>query len=80
MAERQFEPGMATRLYDKDLNIVLELAREVGQTLPAAGVVRKHLDEMIARGEGSRDLAALIQTVERLWNQELGQKRVHGTR
>ena len=66
MAERQFEPGMATRLYDKDLNIVLDLAREVGRTLPAAGVVRKHIDEMIARGEGNRDLSALIQTVERI--------------
>ena len=66
MAERQFEPGIATRIYDKDLNIVLDLAREVGRTLPATDVVRKHIDEMIARGEGSRDLAALIQTVERL--------------
>ena len=66
MAERQFEPGMATRLYDKDLNIVLDLARDVGRRLPAASVVRTHLDEMIARGEGNKDLAALIQTVERL--------------
>ena len=66
MAERQFEPGIATRLYDKDLTIILDLAREVGRTLPAAGVVRKHIDEMIARGEGSRDLAALIETVKRL--------------
>ena len=66
MAERQFEPGMATRLYDKDLSIVLDLAREVGRTLPAAGVVRKHIDEMIARGEGNKDLSALIQTVDRI--------------
>ena len=66
MADRQFEPGIATRLYDKDLTIVLDLAREAGRTLPAASVVRKHIDEMIARGEGSRDLAALIETVERL--------------
>ena len=65
MAERQFDPGMATRLYDKDLNIVLDLAREVGQALPAATVVRTHIDEMMARGEANRDLAALIQTVER---------------
>jgi 2-hydroxy-3-oxopropionate reductase len=63
MAQRQFTPGMATRLYDKDLDIVLDLAREAGQRLPAAIVVRKHLDDMVARGDADKDLAALIQIV-----------------
>jgi 2-hydroxy-3-oxopropionate reductase len=66
MAERQFTPGMATRLYDKDLSIVLDLAREVRQPLPAAAVVRRHLDRMVADGHENRDLAALIELVERL--------------
>jgi 2-hydroxy-3-oxopropionate reductase len=66
MAERQFTPGMATRLYDKDLGIVLDLAREAGQPLPAAAVVRRHLDRMMANGKAQQDLAALIETVERL--------------
>ena len=63
MAQRQFTPGMATRLYDKDLDIVLDLAREAGQQLPAAVVVRKHLDDMVARGDADKDLAALIRIV-----------------
>ena len=63
---REFTPGMATRLYDKDLNIVLELAREAGQALPAASVVRAHLDRLVAEGKSNRDLAALIEAVERL--------------
>ena len=54
---------MATRLYDKDLKIVLDLAREAGQNLPAALVVRTHLDDMVARGDADKDLAALIQIV-----------------
>jgi 2-hydroxy-3-oxopropionate reductase len=66
MAERQFTPGMATRLYDKDLSIVLDLAREAGQALPAAAVVRRHLDRMVAEGKANQDLAAIIETVERL--------------
>jgi 2-hydroxy-3-oxopropionate reductase len=66
MAERQFTPGMATRLYDKDLGIILDLAREAGQPLPAAAVVRRHLDRMMANGRANQDLAALIETVERL--------------
>lgn len=65
MAERQFTPGMATRLYDKDLGIVLDLAREAGQPLPAASVVRRHLDRMMADGKAHQDLAALIEIVER---------------
>jgi 2-hydroxy-3-oxopropionate reductase len=63
MVRRQFTPGMPTRLYDKDLNIVLGLAREAGQQLPAAVVVRKHLDDMVASGDADKDLAALIQIV-----------------
>jgi 2-hydroxy-3-oxopropionate reductase len=66
MADRQFTPGMATRLYDKDLSIVLDLAREAGQALPAAAVVRAHLDRMMADGKAHQDLAALIETVEGL--------------
>ena len=65
MAERRFTPGMATRLYDKDLDIVLELARQAGQRLPAASVVREHLDGLMKEGKGDDDLAALIETVER---------------
>jgi 2-hydroxy-3-oxopropionate reductase len=65
MAERTFTPGMATRLYDKDLAIVLDLAREAGQDLPAAKVVRAHIDRMVAEGKSSSDLAALIEIVER---------------
>jgi 2-hydroxy-3-oxopropionate reductase len=64
MAQRQFTPGMATRLYDKDLSIVLDLAREAGQALPAAAVVRTHLDRLVADGKAGQDLAALIEIVE----------------
>jgi 2-hydroxy-3-oxopropionate reductase len=65
MAER-LTPGMATRLYDKDLSIVLDLARDAGQALPAAAVVRGHLDRMVAEGKANQDLAAIIGIVERL--------------
>ena len=58
-------PGWPTRLYDKDLNIVLDLAQEAGQEVPAAAVVRRHLDRVVADGKSNRDLAALIEIVER---------------
>ena len=65
MAKRDFKPGMAARLYDKDLGFVLELAREAGLDLPAASIVRARLDRLVAEGRSTQDLAALIELVER---------------
>jgi 3-hydroxyisobutyrate dehydrogenase-like beta-hydroxyacid dehydrogenase len=56
---------MATRLYDKDLGFVLDLAREAGLELPAAAILRARLDCLVAEGRSSSDLAALIELVER---------------
>ena len=64
MAKRDFTPGMAARLYDKDLGFVLELAREAGLDLPAASIVRTRLDQLVAEGKSTQDLAALIELVE----------------
>jgi 2-hydroxy-3-oxopropionate reductase len=65
MARRDFTPGMAARLYDKDLGFVLELARDAGLELPAASILRARLDRLVAEGRSSSDLAALIELVER---------------
>jgi 3-hydroxyisobutyrate dehydrogenase-like beta-hydroxyacid dehydrogenase len=65
MAERDFTPGMAARLYDKDIGFVLELARDAGLELPAASLVRRRLDELVAEGKTSQDLASIIELVER---------------
>jgi 2-hydroxy-3-oxopropionate reductase len=65
MVERQFAPGMPARLYDKDLKIVLDLAADVRQPLPAAAVVREHMNDLVERGGSNEDLAALIQVIER---------------
>jgi len=65
MAKRDFKPGMAARLYDKDLGFVLDLAREAGLDLPAASIVRARLDRLVAEGRSSSDLAAIIELVER---------------
>lgn len=65
MARRDFTPGMAARLYDKDLGFVLDLARDAGLELPAASIVRARLDRLVAEGRSGSDLAALIELVER---------------
>jgi 2-hydroxy-3-oxopropionate reductase len=64
MIERNFENGIETRLYYKDLDIVLGLAHELGLALPAAALTMQNINALIGRGEGRNDLSALIQVVE----------------
>ena len=66
MVEREFAAGIETRLYHKDLDIVLELAHGMGQALPAAAVVMQHINALVGRGGGGSDLSALIQVIESL--------------
>lgn len=68
MVERRYEDGIETRLYHKDLGIVLDAAREAGQPLPAAAVVMKHLNTLIARNQGKKDLSVLIEVIGELEN------------
>ena len=64
MAARQFENGIAARLYRKDLQIVLDLARTVGVELPAGAVTMEHIARIVARGRENEDLSVLITEVE----------------
>jgi 2-hydroxy-3-oxopropionate reductase len=64
MVERNFENGIETRLYYKDLDIVLALAHEFGLALPAAALTMQNINALIGRGEGRSDLSALIEVVE----------------
>jgi 2-hydroxy-3-oxopropionate reductase len=64
MVDRQFEPGIEARLYHKDLGIVLDVARDAGQPLPAAAVVMDHLRTMMSRNQGNKDLSVLIELLE----------------
>jgi 2-hydroxy-3-oxopropionate reductase len=64
MVSRDFAAGIETRLYHKDLDIVLELAHGLGQALPAVAVVMQHINAMMGRGDGPSDLSALIKVIE----------------
>jgi len=64
MADRQFEAGIAARLYRKDIGIVFDAARTLGVDLPAGQVVRSHIDRLFDRGLAESDLSALITVVE----------------
>jgi 2-hydroxy-3-oxopropionate reductase len=64
MVERNFGNGIDTRLYHKDLGIVLELARESGVASPGGAAVMQQINALMGQGRGQDDLAALITVVE----------------
>lgn len=64
MVDHNFDNGIDTRLYHKDLGIVLELAHQAQIALPGAALVMQHINALMAQGKGRQDLAALITVLE----------------
>lgn len=64
MVDREFAAGIETRLYHKDLHIVLDLAHELGFAAPAAALAMQNINALVGRGEGKNDLSALIKVLE----------------
>ena len=70
MVEREFTAGIETRLYHKDLDIVLALAHALGQPLPAGALVMQHINALVGRGEARSDLSVLITVLESMVNRK----------
>ena len=66
MVSRDFSAGIESRLYHKDLGIVLGLAHSSGTALPAAALTMQFVNALIGRGRGRDDLSALITVIEEL--------------
>lgn len=66
MVERNFANGIDTRLYHKDLGIVLELARAAGIASPGGAAVMQQINALMGQGRGQDDLAALITVLEQM--------------
>lgn len=66
--ERNFEPGFRTELQRKDINIVLQTAREMAVSMPGTALVMENLNALMAQGHGKDDHSALALLVEQLAN------------
>lgn len=66
MLDDDYRPGFKTRLHQKDMNIVLQTARELGLALPAAALVMQHMNALMGTGDGELDSSAVMKVVERL--------------
>jgi 2-hydroxy-3-oxopropionate reductase len=66
MVEHNYANGIDTRLYHKDLGIVLELARVAGIASPGGAAVMQQINALMGQGRGQDDLAALITVLEQM--------------
>ena len=66
MVRRDFTAGIESRLYHKDLDIVMSLAHDLGVALPAGALTMQHINGLHGQGRGRDDLSALITLVEAL--------------
>ncbi|TSA22940.1 MAG: 2-hydroxy-3-oxopropionate reductase [Betaproteobacteria bacterium] len=66
MLDHDFKPGFKARLHQKDLNNVLQTARELGLALPATALSMQNLNALVGRGEGDLDSSAVVTLVERI--------------
>jgi len=65
MLDNDYTPGFKTRLHQKDINIVMQTAKELGLALPGAALVMQHLNALMGTGNGEQDSAAVMKIVER---------------
>lgn len=68
MVKRTFNPGFRIALHQKDLNLALQSAKELGISLPNTGVVQQLFNACSANGLGQQDHSALCHAVEMMSN------------
>ncbi len=63
MIANRYPLGFRVKLHHKDLNIALELARELGLTLPVTALVEQAENGLIGRGFADEDVSAIARAV-----------------
>ncbi len=71
MIKRTFEPGFRIELHQKDLNLALSSARELGVSLPNTAATQELFNACSAYGGAKLDSSALVQALEKLANHEI---------
>jgi len=72
MLKRTFQPGFRVRLHQKDLNIALQVGRELGVSLPSTAVAQELFNSIFADGDSDLDHSAMIKAIEKLANHKVG--------
>jgi 2-hydroxy-3-oxopropionate reductase len=64
MINRTFNPGFRVRLHQKDLNLALSSAKEMGMALPNTAIAQQMFSVVAAMGGADQDHSALVQAIE----------------
>jgi 2-hydroxy-3-oxopropionate reductase len=74
MIKRTFDPGFRIELHQKDLNLALANARQVGLSLPNTATAQELFNACAAHGGKAWDHSAMVRALEILANHEIGEK------
>ncbi len=72
MIKRGFDPGFRIELHQKDLNLALATARELGMALPNTATAQELFNACVAHGGRAWDHSAMVRALETLANHEIG--------
>ena len=73
MVQRNVEPGFRIALHQKDLNLALTAARQLGLALPATAQAHQLFSACVAQGGAGWDHSGMVRALERLSSFEIGQ-------
>ncbi len=74
MIKRTFDPGFRIALHQKDLNLALASARELGVALPNTSNAQQLFNTCVAHGGAGWDHSGMVRALEFMANFEVGQK------
>ena len=69
MIDRNFKPGFKSWMHEKDMNIVMQTAHDLGLYLPASAATAQMYKAMVGSGLGEQDSIAVLKLLEQLSGQ-----------
>ena len=72
MLKRTYDPGFRIALHQKDLNLALQSAKELGVALPNTASAQQLFSACAAMGGAGWDHSGLVRAIEAMANHELG--------
>ena len=75
MIKRTFAPGFRIRLHQKDLNIALQTARELGVSLPNTATAQELFNSLTAANGADLDHSSMIKALEKMANHAIAKER-----
>jgi 2-hydroxy-3-oxopropionate reductase len=75
MINRTFDPGFRIELHQKDLNLALAIAREIGVSLPNTATAQELFNACTAHGGKAWDHSAMVRALEALADFEISSKK-----